>query len=52
MAGLLDDRREAGTVTLVWNGRDDAGRDAGAGVYFLRLEAAGTTATRKIVRVP
>jgi hypothetical protein len=35
--------------SLVWDGRDAAGRLAGAGVYLVRLEADGFTATRKLV---
>ena len=29
----------AGTMTLTWDGRDDAGRNVPGGVYFARLEA-------------
>jgi hypothetical protein len=35
--------------SLVWDGRDAAGRPAGAGVYLVRFEAGGFTATRKLV---
>ena len=35
--------------SLVWDGRDATGRLAGAGVYLVRLEADGFTATRKLV---
>ncbi|MGD9546357.1 MAG: trypsin-like peptidase domain-containing protein [Candidatus Krumholzibacteriia bacterium] len=31
----------AGTRSAVWDGRDDGGRGAAAGVYFYRLQAAG-----------
>ena len=37
---LLDDgHRGAGEHTLIWNGRDDAGRRVSPGVYVARLEA-------------
>ena len=35
--------------SLVWDGRDAAGRPAGAGVYLVRFEADGFAATRKLV---
>jgi hypothetical protein len=35
--------------SLAWDGRDATGRPAGAGVYLVRLEADGFTATRKLV---
>jgi acid phosphatase len=41
----------AGSVTLEWNGRDGAGREAGAGVFFLRVRAGGHVLTRTVVRV-
>ncbi|HEU4365894.1 MAG TPA: kelch repeat-containing protein [Candidatus Krumholzibacteria bacterium] len=44
-AGVAD----AGVTTLPWNGRDDAGRAAGSGVYFYRLETSSGTLSRKMV---
>ena len=45
-------RASAGTLTLQWDGADDAGRHAAAGLYFARARtAAGTTETR-FVRMP
>ena len=35
--------------SLVWDGRDDKGCLAGAGVYLVRFEADGFAATRKLV---
>jgi hypothetical protein len=37
-----------GRHSLTWDGRDSNGRTAAAGVYFVRLEAAGVKETRKI----
>jgi DNA-binding beta-propeller fold protein YncE len=42
---------EAGTRRLRWDGRRADGGQAGAGVYFVRLELAGRQWTRAIVRV-
>jgi hypothetical protein len=38
-----------GYYLRVWDGRDATGRPAGAGVYLVRFEADGFTATRKLV---
>jgi flagellar hook assembly protein FlgD len=40
-----------GTRQLIWNGRDDGGRDVANGVYFYRLEAGGEVRTRKLLLV-
>lgn len=39
----------AGVTSLTWNGRDDAGRAVGSGVYFYRLETASGALARKMV---
>jgi aminopeptidase N len=39
------------TGSVVWDGRTDAGRVTPPGIYFLRLEAPGTTEVRRVVRV-
>jgi hypothetical protein len=44
-------RLEAGPQSLRWDGRDAAGREAGAGVYFVRLRTERTTWTRPVARV-
>jgi C1A family cysteine protease len=46
---LSDGHREAGPNEIVWRGTDRSGRAVGSGVYFVRIDAAGTTATRKMV---
>ena len=52
VATLADGVRAAGTHAAAWNGRDPAGRGAGAGVYFVRLAAPGATRFARIVHVP
>ncbi len=47
---LVDaESREAGSHTVTWNGRDDAGRDAASGIYFCRLEVDGSVLTDKMI---
>ena len=41
----------AGEQRLAWDGRDGAGREAGAGVYFLRVRTPSAAWTRMVVRV-
>ena len=42
---------DAGTHTVVWDGRDDAGNVAPSGIYFVRLQSAESAATRKILKM-
>jgi YVTN family beta-propeller protein len=44
-------RLEAGTQSLRWDGRDRDGREAGAGLYFVRLRTESATWTRPVTRV-
>ncbi len=46
---LLDEESAAGPHALIWDGRDEAGRAAGSGVYFIRLQAAGVNESQKLV---
>jgi hypothetical protein len=39
----------AGKNAVRWNGRDDQGRKAGAGVYYYRLVSGGRAESRKVV---
>jgi hypothetical protein len=48
---LLDETKPAGHHTLIWNTTNDSGRRVPSGTYFLRLEANGERATRKLVVV-
>ncbi|MBN2171216.1 MAG: T9SS type A sorting domain-containing protein [Candidatus Krumholzibacteriota bacterium] len=45
---LIDGPLGAGGHTVVWDGRDDAGRPLATGVYLARLESAGRVETRKL----
>jgi hypothetical protein len=43
----------AGTeLELAWDGRDEAGRGTAAGLYFLRSQAGGKTATVRALKLP
>jgi len=45
---LVDGTRGAGEQQAAWDGKDERGARAGAGVYVTKLEADGTTLSRKI----
>ncbi|HKK72312.1 MAG TPA: CARDB domain-containing protein [Candidatus Krumholzibacteria bacterium] len=45
---LVDGNLPPGRRELVWDGRDDAGRRVGRGVYLLRATAAGEVRNRKL----
>ena len=49
VATLASGLREAGSYNLVWDGRDDAGRDLASGMYFYRLIAGDRVKTRKLM---
>ena len=38
---LINDKIAAGQHSVVWNGKDEGGKQAASGVYFYRLKAAG-----------
>jgi choice-of-anchor B domain-containing protein len=42
----------AGRLALSWDGRDDAGRTAAAGLYFAIARRGDETAVRRLVRLP
>jgi hypothetical protein len=45
---LSDTRAEAGRRAVRWDGRDDAGREAAAGVYLVRFSADAFGESRKV----
>ncbi|MFH1679564.1 MAG: agmatine deiminase family protein [Candidatus Eisenbacteria bacterium] len=46
---LVNEDRSAGSHEVVWDGKDDSGREAPSGVYFYRLRAAGIVYSRPAV---
>jgi hypothetical protein len=48
---LVDETLSAGDHALTWDGRDRRGRACASGVYLVRLEAGGRTASRKAVLI-
>jgi hypothetical protein len=48
---LVHGERQPGRHRVIWDGRDDRGRDVPAGVYLCRLVAADATSCRKLALV-
>jgi hypothetical protein len=46
---LVNGEMEAGTHTVSWNGKDEAGNQVASGIYFYKLSAGELTATKKMV---
>jgi hypothetical protein len=51
IATLADGVQEAGRHTVNWHGTDAGGRALGPGVYLVRIQAGGTSATLKLLRL-
>lgn len=49
---LVAGRQAAGAHSVIWDGRDDSGRPAGAGLHLCRILYGDQRASRKLVRLP
>jgi hypothetical protein len=48
---LADDQREAGAYRFRWDGRDNQGQDAPAGIYLCRLQAGEAAAVQRMALI-
>ncbi len=48
---LLDRQDAAGTRSVAWDGRDNAGQRVASGTYFYRLQTGGRTLTKKMTLI-
>ncbi|MBI9031121.1 S8 family serine peptidase [bacterium] len=46
---LLNENKEAGKHTVVWNGKDDNGKNVASGVFFYRMKSGKYTSTKKMI---
>jgi subtilisin family serine protease len=46
---LIEDELLPGRYEIVWDGKDDEGREVTSGVYFYRLETGGFKETKKMI---
>lgn len=49
VATLVEEARDAGRYSAVWNGRGASGEQVGSGVYFYRLQVGNQSLTKKMV---
>ena len=46
---LVNDNREAGKHSVVWNGKDDNGKNVASGVFFCRMKSEKYSSTKKMI---
>jgi len=46
---LVDDVKDAGAYSAVWDGRNNGGAGVASGIYFYKMETAGFSASKKLV---
>lgn len=46
---LINDRLNAGSHSIVWNGTDDNGKNVSSGIYFFNMKSGKYTSTRKMI---
>lgn len=46
---LINDRQVPGVKTLMWNGKNDAGKPVPAGIYLYTMASGNIITTRKMI---
>lgn len=46
---LLNDTKTAGVHSIIWDGRDDDGREMSSGIYYFRMHSGKYSSTRKML---
>jgi len=46
---LIDGEQPAGNYEVVWNGKDDAGKQVASGIYYSRIRTCGKTLHKKML---
>ena len=46
---LVDEEKAPGNYKIIWDGKDNAGKEVGSGIYFYQLKTEEYTATKKMV---
>ena len=46
---LVDDKREPGNYRVIWDGKDEAGKEVSSGIYFYRLKVGKNSITKRMV---
>jgi len=48
---LVDESKEAGNYTVIWDGKDNQGKEVASGIYFYRLKAGEFILTKRMLLV-
>ncbi len=46
---LIDEETPAGTHSLVWNGKDERGKNVASGIYFTKIKTVNSIQTKKML---
>ena len=46
---LVDEPKSAGSYEVVWDGKDDKGKEVASGIYFYQLKTGDFTETKKML---
>ena len=46
---LIDATMDAGTHTIIWNGKDDYGESMASGIYIYKLETSNQVLSKKMI---
>ena len=48
---LVDQPKQAGSYQVVWDGKNQSGKDVGSGIYFCKLKVGDNSQTKKMVLI-
>jgi photosystem II stability/assembly factor-like uncharacterized protein len=48
---LVDELKEAGTYEVIWDGKDDQGKEVASGIYFCKLVVGDQSQTKKMILI-
>ncbi len=46
---LVNETKDAGAYSAIWDGRNNIGADTASGIYFYKMETSAFSATKKLV---
>jgi len=46
---LVNERKTAGNYTVIWNGKDEQGKNVSSGIYFYRMQTKNYSSTKKMM---
>ena len=51
MRELVNTRQFAGTYTIIWDGKNNSGKEVASGIYFYQLKVDDFSETKKLVLI-